>query len=50
MKELQARFLEAQQLRLNGLKGVAGALPDTFKAANGNVDTAKAAASRCCGA
>ena len=44
MKELQRRYLEAQQLRLNGLTGVSKALPATLKAANGNVDTAKAAA------
>jgi CARDB len=43
MKELQARFLEAQQLRLNGLKGVAGALPKTFQAAKGTVSTEQAA-------
>jgi hypothetical protein len=43
MKELQARFLEAQQLRLNGLTGVAKALPDTFKDAKGNVPAEKAA-------
>jgi hypothetical protein len=43
MKELQARFLEAQQLRLNGLTGVAKALPDAFKDAKGNVPADKAA-------
>ena len=37
MDELQARFLEAQQLRLNGLQGMAKALPDAFEGANGNV-------------
>ena len=42
MKGLQARFLEAQQLRLNGITGIAKALPDAFKGAKGNVpaDTA----------
>ena len=44
MKELQRRYLEAQQLRLNGLTGVSRQLPATLKATNGNVDTAKAAA------
>ena len=43
MKELQNRFLEAQQLRLNGLTGVAKAVPDTFKDAKGNVPADKAA-------
>ncbi len=43
MDELQARFLEAQQLRLNGLTGVAKALPEAFKDANGNVTAEKAA-------
>ena len=42
MDELQARFLEAQQLRLNGLQGMAKALPDAFEGANGNVSTDKA--------
>jgi hypothetical protein len=42
MKELQARFLEAQQLRLNGLSGVSKALPAAFKGANGNVAVDKA--------
>ena len=42
MDELQARFLEAQQLRLNGLQGMAKALPDAFAGANGNVTTDKA--------
>jgi hypothetical protein len=44
MKELQRRYLEAQQLRLNGITGVARQLPATLKATNGNIDTAKAAA------
>jgi CARDB protein len=44
MKELQRRYLESQQLRLNGLTGVARQLPATLKATNGNIDTAKAAA------
>jgi hypothetical protein len=44
MKELQRRYLEAQQLRLNGLTGVARQLPATLKGANGNIDTAKSAA------
>jgi hypothetical protein len=44
MKELQARFLEAQQLRLNGLTGVSKALPAAFAGANGNVPAEKAAA------
>jgi hypothetical protein len=43
MKELQARFLEAQQLRLNGLTGIAKALPTAFKDAKGNVTSEKAA-------
>jgi CARDB len=30
LRELQARFLEAQQLRMNGLGGMAKALPDAF--------------------
>ena len=42
MNELQDRFLEAQQLRLNGLSGMAKALPDAFKGANGNVPVDKA--------
>ncbi len=43
MGELQNRFLEAQQLRLNGLTGMAKALPDAFKGAKGNVPADKAA-------
>jgi hypothetical protein len=42
MDELQARFLEAQQLRLNGLQGMAKALPAAFEGANGNVSVDKA--------
>ena len=42
MNELQARFLEAQQLRLNGLAGMAKALPAAFKDAKGNVSVEKA--------
>jgi hypothetical protein len=42
MNELQARFLEAQQLRLNGLAGMAKALPAAFKDAKGNVPVDKA--------
>jgi hypothetical protein len=42
MDELQARFLEAQQLRLNGLQGMAKALPDAFEGASGNVTVDKA--------
>ena len=42
MDKLQARFLEAQQLRLNGLSGMAKALPDAFEGANGNVAVDKA--------
>ena len=42
MDKLQDRFLEAQQLRLNGLSGMAKALPDAFAGANGNVSVDKA--------
>lgn len=42
MNELQARLLEAQQLRLNGLQGMAKALPAAFQGANGNVTVDKA--------
>ncbi len=42
MHELQARLLEAQQLRLNGLQGMAKALPAAFQGANGNVTVDKA--------
>ncbi len=42
MNELQARFLEAQQLRLNGLSGMAKALPAAFEGASGNVTVDKA--------
>ena len=44
MKELQRRYVEAQQLRLNGLSGVAKALPGTFQGAKDSVDSQKAAA------
>ena len=44
MKELQRRYVEAQQLRLNGLTGVAKALPDAFKGSGDTIDQQQAAA------
>jgi hypothetical protein len=44
MKELQRRYVEAQQLRLNGLSGVAKTLPGTLQGAKSTVDSQKAAA------
>ncbi len=44
MKELQRRYVEAQQLRLNGLTGVSKALPDVFKGTGDTIDSQQAAA------